>query len=161
MKLTNYIINKKNVYDEVEKISSYVTANTENGNIKNMAVNEYNKEVLSNFEKEACVEISDINPTAFVTTTLSGETIVMSFELPDNHVENTKSEAENALSSFFINYILAKWFNIVNKAETNFYAVEAERYKNIFSKHLFARKQKGFPSTTTHQLQDNIIIQKA
>lgn len=145
-------IKKATIYNEVAMITSYVGAKmmTENENAYSQVfTTDDDRDMLERFWKEACSSVTDefkqfiksVSPPANDPINNHNEVFIIEMSMPSSFDEKLLPSIEQSLTSFFINFVTAKWFNISNKVDAKLYNEEAYYYKNEVRQKIYYRKK--------------------
>lgn len=147
-------VNKGLVYNDVEKVTSYVGAKTEEAGQQGAydlnRVVDGNREVLERFWAVACSSASTslnhyilhdegYHPPTHGVELADDYEIVLG--LPDNFKESLKDSIESSLISYFVSFICGQWFDYMNKDEATVQIETAKGLMKDIVSMLYARKR--------------------
>ena len=145
-------INKRLVYEEVAKTTSY-TGNKQSGDDEKaydrIATTDADKLMLERFWNECCNESTD-QLKQFVVSVSSqpvsnglnmDSNYEVKLELSGSYDTSLNDSVQTALFSFFVSGIISKWYRFANKKETEEYAVEADKQMASVIQKVYYRKK--------------------
>lgn len=145
-------INKSYVYDEVAKTTSYVGAKMmaeDSGAYKRIFTTDDDRMMLERFWSESCSIMTD-NLKPFIES-VSSHPVSHSIDLSNNYevTLNLSSSFDTSLTdsiqsslfSFFVSYIVSKWYKFTNKTEADSYALEATNMMDDVIRKIYHRKK--------------------
>lgn len=150
MKQIGLTINKRNVYNEVAKTTSYTGAKMDDESAYDrIFTTDSDREMLERFWVESCNDVTtEFKP---FLTSVSTQDVGTDIDIEKNYeVELELSEAfdetlapaiQSSLFSYFVNAISSKWFEIANKAESDKYAANALGLMTSVIEKLYYRKK--------------------
>lgn len=150
MKQIGLTINKRNVYNEVAKTTSYTGAKMDDESAYDrIFTTDSDREMLERFWVESCNDVTtEFKP---FLTSVSTQDVGTDIDIEKNYeVELELSEAfdetlapaiQSSLFSYFVNAISSKWFEIANKAESDKYAANALGLMASVIEKLYYRKK--------------------
>lgn len=128
-------IDKEKVYEEVAKTTSYTGAkmvDDENAYTRIFTTDE-DRLMLERFWREACAGATDLFKP-FIKS-VSDQSIIESVDMTSDYEvvleissmydDNLTDSVQSSLFSYFVDYILARWYKITNKEEAESYGLEA------------------------------------
>ena len=128
-------VKKRDVYEEIEKITEYTGAKKEGeeGSYNRIRVTRQDYLALERFWREACDDatssmtpylksVSDNPVTTGVNLDNDYEVILNMSSVFDNNLEKSISDS---LFSYFVNSIISNWYKLTNKDEAETAAAEA------------------------------------
>ena len=151
MKTIDLIINKANVYDAVDETAAYIGAKYigDDDAYNRISTVDGDRTMLEHFWSEACslttstlkpfiVEVNAHPVSHTVELALNYETKLKVSTLYDDSLTESIS---TSLFSFFVNYIIGKWCEFVNKAEASVYLTTANSMMQDVTSKLYHRKR--------------------
>lgn len=143
-RLVEIKVNKNNVYDDVEMATEYFGAHNvdDGGNslYDSVAVTQYDRERLDKFWADACALLTEPFKQFIVYLKNEEGSMTVGLNMPSNFIVSFEEPIAKAVYDFVKNSILAKWFDLVYRAESEKYAVMASANLNELREKLFARK---------------------
>lgn len=129
-----FTVNKANVYTEVAKTSSYSGAKMDDAAAYDrIFTTDEDRQMLERFWNEASNAVTELFKPFLVSVTESPES--HGIELARNYEATLDLSAsydtvlnksiESSLFSFFVDFIVSRWFKFTNKTETESYGNEA------------------------------------
>lgn len=134
-------INKEDIFKEVKKTTSYagMKKKFETGDeYKTVSTTDYDSEMLDRFYTEASSIMADLT-RRFLNGVTEDENLSYSLTMPSNFDSSLIPSLSDSTRSFFVCYIIAKWFDIANQADKERYAQDADRHKADIQSKLFYR----------------------
>jgi hypothetical protein len=135
-------LNKKEVYDEVAKTTSYTGAKKDDSKeYERIFASEDDKQMLERFWQESKNTICNSLKRFVVSEEETGESYTLTLELSSSFDDALLSSMQRSLFSFFVMNITSKWFVIANKPEATEYAsAAATNAEDIMRKAFFKKK---------------------
>lgn len=144
-------VTKADVYDEVAKTTSYAGAkmpDDENA-YERIFTTDDDRMMLERFWVEACNGATErLKPFITSVTQQSvshGVELDVNYEvgleLSNSFVADLKDSISTSLHSYFVGYIVAKWFKFTNKGESESYAADAAGAMDDVMKKVYYRKK--------------------
>lgn len=144
-------VNKANVYTEVAKTTSYVGAKlgSDEGAYERIFTTDADRMMLERF----WVEASNLATSRFMEHLVSvsqhseshGVELSQNYEIELNLSSSFNTELVNSISSslfsFFVYYIIGKWFEFTNKSEADTYILEASAQMDSIIQKIYYRKK--------------------
>lgn len=145
-------VNKANVYNEVEKTTSYTGAKIEEGGdaaYDRIRTTDDDREMLERFWTEACNAATERMKRFVLSVTSYPEShgveidrnYEVRLELSSSFDTALTQSAETSLYSFFVTFIVARWFKLANKEEADSYAADAAALMDDVMRKLFYKKK--------------------
>lgn len=132
-------IGRASVMQEVYKITGYT--GMKNADMDGLSSTDDDSAVLASYYREATSSLSDeVSRVGY----LSEEDETASkylFSLPANWNTNMERSLTIAMTQYVVNYICAKWFNLMKKDETAHYSRVCEQMAASVMKYLYERKR--------------------
>ena len=145
-------INKSYVYDEVAKTTSYVGAKMmaeDSGAYKRIFTTDDDRMMLERFWAEACSATTE-QLKQFIVKVSShpeshgvelGNNYVAELEMSSSFDTSLTDSIQSSLFSFFVSYIVSKWYKVTNKTEADSYALEATNMMDDVMRKIYHRKK--------------------
>jgi len=143
-------VNKSNVYNEIAKTSSYSGAKSDDSSAYDrIFTTDEDRQMLERFWNEASNAVTELFKP-FITSVVSspeshgielGRNYTATLELSASFDVNLKSSIESSLFSFFVNFILGKWYGFTNKPEAQGCGQEAAAMLDDVRSKLYYRKK--------------------
>ena len=156
MKVVKLIANKANVYDEAEKVASYIGVKTED-NEKQQDKNAYDRimitdqdrQVLERFWNEACNAVTeqlkefvvDVKPQGVSHGVELDVNYELTLEMPDSFEDVMADAMTTSLHSYFVSYIVARWLRLTKPEESEAYGKDAAGALEDIESKAFLRKR--------------------
>ncbi len=144
-------VNKEFVYSAIAKISSYAGDKMVGDDDAYMRIftTDEDQLMLERFWKEACnVVIGQIKPFIVSvnknpdsSTVQLANNFVATLEMSSAFDTSLTDNISSSLTSFFIDYIIHKWYKFTNKAEAEGYLIEANNFLDDIMQKLYYRKK--------------------
>ena len=145
-------VNKANVYNEVEKTTGYTGAKIEEGGesaYDRIRTTDEDRELLERFWSEACNAATERLKRFIVSVTEYPEShgveldrnYVVDLELSSRYDTALNQSVQTSLFSFFVLYIVSRWFKVANKQETESYAQDAASMMDDVMRKIFYKKK--------------------
>lgn len=142
--MAEYILslNKKEVYDEVEKTTSYTGAKkADSKEYERIFATDDDKQMLERFWQESKNVICNSLKRFIVNEEEIGDVYKLTLEFSSSFDETLLESMQRSLFSFFVMTITSKWFVIANKPEAEEYATAAlSNAEDIMRKAFFKKK---------------------
>lgn len=141
---SNLTIEKSAVLSEVAKTTSYsgATMTDDEHAIDRIPTTDENEELLSRFWGEAkSVALERLKPFISAVTTTLADDFKVTLELSSSFDVNLKGSIEQSLFSFFVLYIVEKWFGFVNKKEVGINEKGAQVMMNDVMSKIYYKKK--------------------
>lgn len=135
MKNVELNVGKLNVYDEVAKVTSYEGAKAaEDGSAyERVFTTDQDRMLLESYWLDACEAVND--QVKNYLSSVEAQPISHCVELeanykatlsmPEGYDENLSNSINNTLFSYFVNYIISRWFGVADKENAGQYANQA------------------------------------
>ena len=135
-------ISKAGVYDEVAKTTSYAGAKKteDEGAYERIFTTDEDRLMLERFWSEAGDGATEQMKRFVVDVDLSIDYEVK-LSMSDGFDDTLKDSIQTLLHSYFVNYIVAKWFKFTNKEESESYGNDAAGAMEDVMKSLYHRKK--------------------
>ena len=145
-------VNKANVYNEVEKTTSYTGEKLEEGGqaaYDRIRTTDSDREMLERFWTEACNAATERMKRFVLSVTSYPEShgveldrnYEVRLELSSSFDTALTQGAQTSLYSFFVTFIVARWFKLANKEEADSYAADAAALMDDVMRKLFYKKK--------------------
>lgn len=145
------IVSKSYVYDEVAKTTSYTGAKMQDdeGAYERIFTTDDDRMMLERFWSEACSSVTELLKPFIVSVSDHsvnlGVDLYKSYEVDlqlSSAFDTTLSNSiSTSLFSFFVSFIVGKWYKFTNKNEAAAYISEAESALEDIKKKIFFRKK--------------------
>lgn len=145
----NIKIKKSDVYAEVEKTTGYTGAKMDgDGNAYDrIQTTDDDKEVLERFWDEACsATVTQFRQFVTQATTDTTGDFNVGMELSSAYDETLTPSVETSLTSYFVGYIVGKWYKFTNKGESEAYLADAKRMMDDVVAKVYYRKKPKRPT---------------
>lgn len=142
-------IDKANVYDEVAKTTSYTGAKMteDEGAYNRIFTTDADRQMLERFWCEACDGATE-QFKQFITavSTQSEEDSTdkdydVTLELSNSYDTNLNDSVETSLFSYFVSYIVSRWYKFTNKSEAESYFNDAVGMMDDIRRKIYYRKK--------------------
>ena len=151
MKSVTLQVNKIDVYDEVAKTTSYIAAkgiDADSNAYDRVFTTDEDRLLLERYWRETCNEataflkrfITNISEHPVSHGVLLNNDYVVLLSLSNSFDFNLRGSIEAGLFSFFVASILAKWYTLINKEESEFYAKGAVSVMSDICSKVYYRK---------------------
>lgn len=144
-------VNKKKVYDEVAKSTSYTGAKMAGDELayERIFTTDEDQLMLERFWMECCNDATNEFRPFITSVTEQGDSGVISLgnnytatlALPSSFDENLIPSMQNSLFSYFVNSISGKWYKMTNKEEYESYLRDAQTNLLDVRSKLYYRKK--------------------
>lgn len=145
-------VNKANVYNEVEKTTSYTGAKIEEGGdaaYDRIRTTDEDRELLERFWSEACNAATERLKRFIVSVTEYPEShgveldrnYEIHLELSSSYDTALNQSVQTSLYNYFVSFIVSRWFKVANKAETESYAQDAVGMMDDVMRKIFYKKK--------------------
>lgn len=144
-------VNKKKVYDEVAKSTSYTGAKMAGDELayERIFTTDEDQLMLERFWMECCNDATNEFRPFITSVTEQGDSGVISLgnnytatlALPSSFDENLIPSMQNSLFSYFVNSISGKWYKMTNKEEYDSYLKDAHTNLMDVRSKLYYRKK--------------------
>lgn len=144
-------VNKMRVYNEVAKTTSYTGAKMtdDESAYGRILTSDEDRLMLERFWNEACNAATGTFRQFLVSVTSSAESHCMKLEsnyevtiLPAGNYDTALNDSiQSSLYSFFVNYIVSRWYRFANKGEVEAYNTEASDMLEDVRMKLYHRKR--------------------
>lgn len=126
MKDITITVVKKAVYEEVAKTTSYTGAKKEgdDGAYDRIFTTDEDQEMLERFWKEAASGATD-TLKKWIRKVEEGDEYRLLLHVADGYDMSLTSSIETSMFSYFVNFIVGKWYLIVNAGESERYVTDA------------------------------------
>ncbi len=144
-------INKSFVYDEVAKTTSYAGSKLlgDERAYQRIFTTDDDQMMLERFWAEACNAATGLFKP-FVTSVSSNppshgialsNNYEVKLQLPDRYDTSLSDSVESSLFSYFVSYIVGKWYKFTNKAEADALLQEATNLLEDVKRKIYYRKK--------------------
>ena len=134
MKNITLSVSKEKVYDAVAEITAYIAVKmpSEEDIYSRVSTKESDRTFLDRMWVEAC-GVATYRLRRFITDVsehyeTNSDTFRTELTVPSSFLRALTDSVNSALHSFFVYYIVAKWFKYTNREEVSSYMFEAEDY---------------------------------
>lgn len=164
--LITFELTRSDIYTEVEKTSAYVGDKMigQEDAYQRIRATDENRELLQRYFNEALSEVTQIIKGFYESTRNIGDIVCIDLSVPNNFDQRLEKDIENTMFSFFVNFILSRWFIITNKEEATIYIQETDNLKKELQQKLYARRRPTSshvnPDTPGQTPSTSIIVQK-
>lgn len=144
-------VNKANVYNEVAKTTSYTgdKMTGDEGAYERIFTKDDDRLALERFWVEAANAVTDLLKQYIVEVSSQPESHCLELDrnyevkldLSNSFDVNLTGSMETSLFSFFVMYIVAKWYKYTNKEEAESYAAESAAMLDDVTSKLYYRKK--------------------
>lgn len=136
-------VNKAAVYDEVAKTTSYAGAKMQDdeGAYERIFTTDDDRMMLERFWVEACNGATERLKQFITGVTDGAEGYDVRLEMSGSFDVNLRDSMETSLHSYFVGYIVAKWFKFTNKGESESYAGDAAGAMDDVMRKVYYRKK--------------------
>lgn len=133
--------------EEVYRITGYT--GVKNGNMDGLSSTEDDAGVLASYYKEGTGALSDVVVRVSCLSSEDNNSSNFKFTLPANWNSSVKSSLTKAMNQYVVNYVCAKWFNLMKKDETAYYGGVCDKLAASVVKYLYERKRPVVSETET------------
>lgn len=138
MKLT-VTISRASVMEEVYRITGYT--GVKNRDMDGLSSTEDDAGVLASYYKEGTGALSDVVSRVGCLSEENDDSSEFTFTLPANWNISVESSLTKAMTQYVVNYVCAKWFNLMKKDETAYYGGVCDKLAAAVVKYLYERKR--------------------
>lgn len=139
-------VDKKGVYREVAKTTSYTGAKMDDANAYDrIFTTDENSEMLERFWQESRIAACNSLKRFLQSETEADGVYSLALELSGSYNEALTESMQRSLFSFFVMNITAKWYTLANKNEAEGYASEAATYMEDIRRKCFYKKSPTRP----------------
>ncbi len=145
MKKIEIRIGKQDVYREVAMTTSYTGAKKQGDEMayNRIFTTDADREALERFWNEGCDAVTDSLKEFAMSEANTAEAYILQLDMSAAWDEVLKVGMEKSISSFLVNYIVAKWSQWTAKDEMKEYATTAEAMlADVVSKAYYRKKPK-------------------
>lgn len=145
-------ISKTDVYAEVEKATDYTGAKLIDGDENardRITAGDSDLSNLSRFWNEAGYNVEE-RLKSMIYSSVNGDGTSnwkYTLEVSKSYDTNLNHSVESSLKSYFISYIIGKWFKFANKGEAEDYFVQAFEFLTSAERLLYSRKKPSLPKS--------------
>ncbi|MCQ2220007.1 MAG: hypothetical protein MJZ12_01365 [Prevotella sp.] len=142
MKQITINVVKSAVYNEVAKTTSYAGAKKvgDEGAYDRIFTTDEDQEMLERFWKEAASGATD-TLKKWISENEEGDEYRLLLHVADGYDIGLTSSIETSLFSYFVNFIIGKWYLIVNAQESERYVTDAAGAMDDVMSKIFHRKK--------------------
>lgn len=119
-------IDKDEVYEEVARTTSYTGQKMvdDEGAYNRIFTTDEDQEQLGRFWDEACSDATDLLKPYISTIDVTSDYDV-TLDVSSRYDSTLTGSVQSSLFSFFVYFILSRWYKLTNKAEYESYAADA------------------------------------
>ena len=150
-----FTVNKMHVYNEVAKTTGYTGAKMlgDESAYERIFTSDEDRLLLERFWNEACNVATGVFRQFMVSVSSAAESHCMllerNYEITVSPVSNYNSALNDSIGSslysFFVNYIVSRWYRFTNKGEADMFASEATAQIEDVSRKLYHRQKPVKP----------------
>ena len=144
-------VNKVYVYDEVAKTTTYagIKMQGDESAYERIFTTDADRMMLERFWTEACSATTE-QLKQFIVKVSShpeshgvelGNNYVAELEMSSSFDTSLTDSIQSSLFSFFVSYIVSKWYKFTNKTEADGYALEATNMMDDVMRKIYHRKK--------------------
>jgi len=151
MNIVNFNISKRAVYNEVAKTTSYTGAKFTGDDDAYLRIftTDEDRLMLERFFNEASASITDLVKPFIVSVSTNSDPAELNIdnnydvtlELSSRYDTTLNGSVHDAIFSFFVNLIIAKWYRFTNKGEEKIYADAAAHFINDINSKIYYRRK--------------------
>lgn len=156
MSNTTYTINKANVYTEVAKTTSYsgVKKAADGSLYEQIFTTDEDRLLLERFWNEAANAATELFKPFLVSVTSTAQShginlannYVVVLSLSSSYDSSLTDSVQSSLFSYFVNFIVSKWFKFANKEESEDFGAQAVAMLDDVRSKIYHKKK---PTRTT------------
>lgn len=156
MTSVTYTVNKANVFTEVAKTTSYTgVKKAPDGSLyEQIFTTDEDRLLLERFWNEAANAatelfkpfVENVSSTSQAHGVDLANNYVAELSLSSSYDTSLTNSVQSSLFSFFVNYIVSKWYRFANKDEAAEFETEAEGYLQDVRSKIYFKKKPSRPS---------------
>ncbi len=144
-------VNKANVYEEVAKTTSYRGSKLDDDGraYERLYATDADRQMLERFWNEACSKATDLfrrfirdvsqHPESHGVELTRNYRVVLS--MPSNYDASLTSSMQTSLHSFFVEFVIGRWYSLSNTAESESYIATSDSMLDDVRRKLYTRRK--------------------
>lgn len=141
-------VSKTDVYEEVEKATDYTGSKLVDGDEnarERIMAGDSDLSNLGRFWNEAAYNVSERLKSMVMGSAGTTSAWVFNLEVSKSYDTALNGSVESSLRSYFISYIIGKWFKFTNKGEAEDYFEQALEFLISAERLLYSRRRPSLP----------------